>query len=97
MTTTAFYEFPNALRMAFLDRLDAICPETTWNYTGDGISIDIPRGYSADIRTLATRYGLREISAWYFPLGSDNPPALMRWDASYLGSRGFRYTVHFAQ
>lgn len=58
-------------------------------YLGAGLSLHLPRGGAAMEHFEAHGLTLRPHSLFWFPLGSDNPPAEYRHDGRYPGSRGF--------
>lgn len=95
----AFCDLPHPIRFAFLDCLSDISGRNgaVFHYTGQGITIAVPRDRFSDCEQLARRFGLAHKNLYYFPLGSDNPPEHMRHDSpSYPGSRGFWLYAHYA-
>lgn len=89
--STPFYERDGETRFAAIVALMTIHPDIRFHYVGDGITVSVPRGRLEDICAWARAHELvaGDDAGHYFPLGSDNPPADLRHDASYPGSRGF--------
>ena len=89
---TPFSDWPHDQRMdlrAALSDLNA-CVDA---YTGDGITISLPRCWDLqdDIADTLRSFGLSRVGAHYFPLGSDNPSESMRHDnADGHGRKGCR-------
>lgn len=97
MNNTAFCELPADLRFAFLQALDGLSDgHGSWNYTGGGITVAVPHGRFCELEQLARRFSLEHRHLHYFPLGSDNPPELLRHECpKYPGSRGFWLYAHY--
>lgn len=91
----AFSELPGDVRMAAINGLCAISQYAGWHYTGNGITVTVPRGQFSEVLQWAKDNDLAECGGWYFPLGSDNPHESLRHDSSYPGSRGFWLYWHF--
>ena len=94
-TTTTFCDLPDDTRMAFIEALDAL-GAGQWDYTGDCIRVELPRGGVAAIDALAARFGLvAHDHGWLFPLGSYQPAEHLRWDGQYPGSKGFTFSKYY--
>lgn len=85
-----FSDLPDEKRMDVLRALDSLgCASK--GYDGDSILVAFPRGGFCDALNKLRDFdlSLQNDEVWYFPLGSDNPPEIMRHDGRYPNSRGF--------
>lgn len=83
-----FHDYPHADRMRYVAAAEAA---GAWveGYVGPFLRVSLPRDAEAFFAALPAA-GLDMVGrSWFFPLGSDNPPADRRHDGRYPGSAGF--------
>lgn len=84
-----FCDLPDIERFRLRDAIEDLGGDIE-SYQGDAVQVALPTEWRRFI-TAADKLGLVLVhgSRWLFPLGSDNPPATLRHDGSYPGSKGF--------
>jgi hypothetical protein len=92
---TAFHELPDERRMALREVIEAAGGQVM-GYFGDGVQVALPRP-AGPCEQAAAGAGLKKVagSLHYFPLGTDDPPAELRHDGRYPGSKGFWLFARF--
>lgn len=96
MTRTAFADLPHDRRMALREAIEAAGGYVA-TYVGPYVQVavpDPPEPFYAAMEQAGLE--LARCSAHYFPLGTDNPPAHLRHDGRFPGSKGFWLYANFA-
>lgn len=84
---TAFHDLPDATRMGFRDAITDAGGEVE-GYDGECVVAALPNAHGF-LSAVGAR-GLELVGdLWLFPLGTDSPPAILRHDGRYPGSKGF--------
>lgn len=93
---TAFSDLSQTTRMDIRRKVCDLGGEIG-EYHGDGVTVRLARGFTSEIETVFQTIGFVSQDQWYFPLGSDKTPEILRWDGSYPRSKGFTCTAFFVQ
>ena len=90
-----FAEFPHADRMRYRAAVEAAGGEVE-GYNGPALTVAVPRNVTRFYTAMAAA-GLADLGRpWFFPLGTDSPPAELRHDGRYPGSAGFWLFLNLA-
>jgi hypothetical protein len=95
MTPIAFADLPHDRRMALRAAIEAAGGHIA-TYIGPYVQVAVPDP-PGPFYEAAEAAGLELVrrSAHYFPLGSDSPPAHLRHDGRFPGSKGFWLYANF--
>ncbi len=93
---TPFHDLPHERRMAFRAAIEAAGGMVA-TYIGPYVQVAVPDPPEPFYEAMAEA-GLEPVrrSAHFFPVGSDNPPARLRHDGRFPGSKGFWLYASFA-
>ncbi len=85
---TRFSELPHEARMTLRSALESLGAEIE-GYYGDAVQVAVPCPPEPFWEGVAKLPLKAARDGYFFPLGTDNPPASMRHDGRYPGSKGF--------
>lgn len=86
--TVRFSDLPDDMRMRLRDVIYNAGGDIA-GYVDDAVQVAVPADVGAFMAKCRAAGLSRQGDGHYFPLGSDNPPAGMRHDGRYPGSKGF--------
>ena len=82
---TSFYDLPHNLRFQIYGAIKALDCQTG-NSGGSGqLCVAVARGKFGEIVQAMDKFGLKLVDSYFYPLGSDKPPANLRHDSLKYG------------
>ena len=83
--TTSFYNLPDTTRFQVYGALKALDCETGKSGGSGQLCVAVARGKFGELLKAMENFGLKFADSYYFPLGSDKPPAHLRHDSVKYG------------